>query len=385
VKILAISSLYPNALEPALGIFVEQQIVELAKLAEVRVVAPVVLKPLLNVGHTDVRKGIHVYHPRRVVIPKTGRSLYGELYYRGIRSCVNTLRQSFDFDVVLGYFAYPDGYAAMRVCREHNKPLCVAALGSDIKVYMNGCLRRMLTLKALKNAQKVVAVSADLAASMRSFGVDGKNIVTIPNGVDTGIFYHQDTATCRRQLGLPDDKQIILFVGNLKTVKGVLYLVEACALLEREHPGKYRTILVGDGELRRRVEAEIIRLRMQQHILLAGNRKHSSIPKWINASNVVCLPSLSEGCPNIIMEAFACGRPVVATNVGGIPELVTSEEYGYLVPPADAISLQNALHAALTRTWVPEQVARRSRGCSWQDNARLLHEHLQSLMGICAS
>lgn len=379
MNILVVSSLYPNILEPALGIFVEQQVRELARLSPVRVIAPVVLRPGIHVPLEEVRHDIHIHHPRRVVIPKIGRCFYGDLYYRGIRSAARAIKTTFDFDVILGYFAYPDGYAAMRLAWEHRKPLCVASLGSDIKVYARGFLRRRLTVRTLNAAQKVIAVSDELACSMKSLGVDTSRIVTLLNGVDKDLFHRQDRSAARKSLGIPDDKPIILFVGNLKEVKGVLYLVEACVRLMRENPGKYRAILVGDGEFRRRVEAEIIRAKMQQYILLAGARKHSSIPQWINASNVVCLPSVSEGCPNIVLEALACGRPVVATRVGGIPELVTSDEYGFLVPPRDPQALADALRAALERQWDPDAVARRAQGCSWQDNARMLHEHLLTM------
>jgi len=116
---------------------------------------------------------------------------------------------------------------------------------------------------------------------------------------------------------------------------------------------------------------------LQGHVLLAGQRPHQEIPWWFGAADLFCLATRSEGWSNVLLEAIACGRPVVSTRVGGNPEIVRDESLGLLVPPADDDALERAILFALDRPWDPEALAARARAHSWEAAAAAIVEEFQ--------
>lgn len=389
MNILVISSLYPNAAEPHKGIFVRQQVEALARIARVKVIAPLPWVPPLpglgkryahaHLSGKETAGETEIFHPRYAVIPGIARSLYGRLYFFGIVKTASAMRKDFDFDVVLAYYAYPDGYGASLLASLHKKPLCIVALGSDIKVFTKGFLRRRLTARALRRAHAVVAVSHDLAERMADLGVSREKITPLINGVDTSLFYPRDMREARRQLDLPQDERIVLFVGNLEHVKGIMYLLEAAVALRETEKDSFLLALVGEGTARGEIESFIDKHGLQNHIKLFGRRTHREIPLWMNSCDIFCLPSISEGCPNVVLEALACARPVVASAVGGIPELIESDKNGCLVPAGDAPALTRALQHTLEKQWDSVFLNRGAARFTWKENARILYTILQGI------
>src|SRR6185312_4175700 len=157
-------------------------------------------------------------------------------------------------------------------------------------------------------------------------------------------------------LGIPREAELISFVGWLAPSKGLKELLEAVAQLKRTRPN-ISLACIGEGPMDAQVRSLSELPGNSGTFRTLGAQTSTAIAEWLAASNVFCLPSYSEGCPNVVLEALACGRPVVATNVGGIPEIL-SPDCGAMVPPRDVPALAKALAESLDRDWHPERIAR---------------------------
>ena len=222
--------------------------------------------------------------------------------------------------------------------RLHRRPLVLSVRGSDIHLLGNGFLGWLNRL-TYKWMDAIIAVSGDIARKLEESGVDPQKIRVIYNGVDER-FFPQSQKAVRTQLDLPLSRFIILFIGLLAPVKGLDILLQAVPLLQEEKP---LFLLVGDGPLRAELQRQVEAENMQGQVLFIGARPTAEIPLWLNAADILVLPSYSEGRPNVVLEAQACGVPVVATRVGGTPELIRDGESGLLVDSGDAAALARAI------------------------------------------
>jgi glycosyltransferase involved in cell wall biosynthesis len=198
------------------------------------------------------------------------------------------------------------------------------------------------------------------------------------NGVEGDRFFPREQAEARRKLDLPTGRRIICFVGRLSREKAVDTLIEAMARFQAD-PEPPLLVIVGNGPAEGALRARAHALGLEPLVRFVGERHHSEVPDWISACDVFCLPSLREGCPNVVLEALASGRPVVASNVGGIPELV-SEAEGRLVPPQDPQALAQALRVVLERSWDPQALRASVRFLSWDHYGRTLFETVQEAL-----
>ena len=201
--------------------------------------------------------------------------------------------------------------------------------------------------RGLPWADRVVAVSRSLVESAVALGVDRARIDLVMNGVDTSLFHPRDRAEARAALGhAGDSRRWIVCVSRLREDKGTLDSVAAFTALAGERDDLVLA-LVGDGEARGAVETAL--RPFGDRVILSGARPLAEVPLWMGAADVVTLPSHHEGTPNVLLEALACGRRVVATAVGGIPDVVNDAALGTLVPAGDPAALAAALReAALT-------------------------------------
>ncbi len=268
-------------------------------------------------------------------------------------------------DLLLAYGIYPEGLAATLAARELGIPAVLGSRGSDLHS-IPGPLVRTLTRRALRLASKILTVSEDLHSRAIAMGVWPERVHTIRNGCDTAIFHQRSRAAARSALGIQVDMRMVLFAGRFQPVKGLPDLVDAFARLASSYP-KLRLVLAGEGRLKPDIQARADRCGVLDRVHFPGVCSPDRIAEWMAAADVFCLPSHSEGCPNVILEALSCGRPVVATNAGGIPELV-NQTNAILVPPRDPAALSRAMGAALERTWDEAAIARHSVR-SWDDVA----------------
>jgi len=256
--------------------------------------------------------------------------------------------ERFKPDLILSYYVYPEGYAALSAGKRLGVPVILGAIGSDINRIPDR-ISAFLTGKALREASFVLTVSEHLREQAIRLGASTKRTRAVRNGCDTMVFRLADRAAARAALGLDAESEVVVFVGWIASSKGLRELLDAVMRLRVSHPS-LRLFCIGEGPLQAELEGRAIGAGLADRIRFLGTLGSLEVSSWLAAADVFCLPSYAEGCPNSVIEALACGRPVVATNVGGIPELVNSES-GILVAPQDSEALAEALGEALSRRW----------------------------------
>lgn len=272
------------------------------------------------------------------------------------------LRRAKDFqpNMIHVHFAYPTGCAAVRCGKQMGIPSFLTVHGSDVHSLPQLCDKyRKGVIEAIQETNLVLAVSDSLrdAAAMLSKRQD---IKVHRIGIDLLRFAPTDRAAARSAVAeislLPG--QVVLFVGNLLQTKGVLDLLSAMS--EIKDVGTH-LVYVGAGPL----AAEIVRqarvLELQDRVHLLGPRPNSEVPMLINAADVVVLPSYKEGLPISLVEALACEKPVIASSVGGIPEVIVHNRTGLLVPPANSKALARDLRRLLADAFLSRALARAGR------------------------
>lgn len=182
-------------------------------------------------------------------------------------------------------------------------------------------------------------------------------------------FNPQDTEKCRQKLGLPLEKKILLTVGNCVAIKGHRYLIEAMKKIHDLYPDVL-CIIVGSGELYAKEQGLIDQLGVSDCVRMIGGKPHEEIPLWMNACDVFVLPSLNEGNPTVLVECLGCGKPFIGTRVGGIPEMISSDEYGLLCEPEDVQGLFRCLVDALDRKWDTKAILDYAAQYSWNNICR---------------
>jgi teichuronic acid biosynthesis glycosyltransferase TuaC len=359
MRVLIVTSQFPIAGEPNRGRPILQTVRALSRLADVRVLSPVATYPrwatprsyLFRAGDpTHTVDGCDVRYLDYPALPAISRPFNGWL-------CARTLHaplREFAPDVVLSYWLYPDAFGAMRAARRAGLPLVVGARGSDLRV--RDALSKRLTKPVLHAAQRILVVSEDLGrVAVRDYGADAGKIRAIANGCDARIFHPQPQADARAALGIEPDAELVTYVGRLVPEKGLRELLDAALALAPQRP-RLRFALVGEGPMRAELDARLAGSGLVVH--LPGAQGPAEVARWMAASDLVTLPSYSEGHPNVLVEALACGRPVVATPVGGIPEVVDAC-CGVLVPARDPQALAAGLVDVLDRDWDEAGLARR--------------------------
>jgi glycosyltransferase involved in cell wall biosynthesis len=351
MRILALTNLYPNPLQPHRGAFNRQQFRALAERHEVRVIAPI--------AWTDERSarraggaalpaerrvdcdGLKVAHPRYLFTPKVLRGQYGNMFRWSIAGAFRAAVEEFRPDLVLSAWAYPDGWAAVELGHRAGLPVIVKVHGSDILTLAKTPGRERGTAEAMRKADAVIAVSQDLANRVIEMGADAANVSVVYDGIDATRFHPGSREEARRLLGIPTDEPMILFVGNLVPVKGVDVLIAACAKMAAAGR-RFRCYLVGQGPLKAEFEQQIAAASLADRVTLVGPVLHAKLPDWFRAADVFVLPSHSEGVPCVLLEAAGCQTPFVASRVGGIPEIAHLND-GRLVPPGDPQLLSEAI------------------------------------------
>ena len=273
--------------------------------------------------------------------------------------------RAFKPDLLLAYWIYPDGHAAVQVARRLGVPCVVGALGSDIHVRSG--VNERLTRQTIGAADALLTVSVAMRqAAIRDYGAAPDKVHTIVNGFNTGVFGPQPQAQARAALGVDADAQLVVYVGRFVEAKGLRELLASLQALAPTHP-RLRLALIGDGVMRDELRSLIGRSGLDDRVLQPGGMEPAGVAQWIAASDVLTLPSWSEGYPNVVVEALACGRPVVATDVGGTREIVRADN-GILIPPRDVDALSRGLAEALQRRWDHAAIAAAMRR-SWDDVA----------------
>jgi glycosyltransferase involved in cell wall biosynthesis len=376
LRILTFSSLFPNSIDPAYGIFIYQRAAKLAERPgiELEIVSPVPYFP----GWLKIRRwrksaelpsqetiiDLTVHHPRYFLLPKVWMPLHALSMFVGCLPRILELHRRDPIDCIDAHFIYPDGMAAVLLGKYLKVPVVVSARGTDINVYPSFRFIRPMIRWTLQQADAIIAVSAALMQGMVALGIDPGKIHVIPNGVDVKRFSRLSSEQVRTQLNLPANSQILLSVGALISSKGHQLLIRAFARVAPLHPALHLYIL-GDGPFRRELERLVAELGLQERVHLPGKQPNEVLCLWYNAAEASCLASAREGWPNVVTESLACGTPVVATRVGGIPEILHSPELGVLTDET-VESIAAGLEQALSQTWSRPKISEMTRQRTWQ-------------------
>jgi len=392
VRVLVLSSVFPNTLRPSFGIFVRERSRRIATHCAVEVVAPVAWFPFnrlirgrarSDVPYQEVDGELPVHHPRVFSLPAIGKSLDGLFYFFSVFFFVRRLRRRFPFDVIDVHFAYPDGIAAVLLGKAFSCPVVLTMRGNEIEAE-RFVLRRWQMGLAARRA-RVVVVGAGLRDLAARLGAPQARV--IPNGVDVSVFRPSDRRTARRALGLPQACRILVSVAAFVPRKGHEQILDLLPGLRRAIPALLYVAVgnPGGGESRLRcIEERVRREGLGDCVRLAVARPHGEIALWLAAADAFCLATEREGSSNAILEALACGLPVVTTDIPANREVIREGENGFLVPYFDAAAFSAAILRALEGDWDRRAIAR-SVGRTWEDVAGEAVEELRAAVAASPS
>lgn len=372
MRVLTFTNLYPNAVQPRHGIFVEHRMRQLAASgeADVRVVAPVPWVPLddpafrqfavlARVPKADERHGITIRHPRFPAIPKiTGWINPYSMALAALPTIRRMRRESGDFDLIDAHFVYPDGAAAVLLGGWLGKPVVVTARGTDLNEFPSYRVPRTWIRWVARRAAALITVSAALREELIKLSVPPERITVLRNGVDFEIFHLVDRAAVRAALGLT--RPTLVSVGHLVENKGHHFVIEAL----RELPD-VDLVIVGDGPMRADLVALAERLGVGSRIRWTGTLLQSQIAQYYAAATATVLASRSEGMPNVLLESLACGTPAIATDVGGIGEVVCAPEAGVLMHSRSGAAIVDAYRELMRDPPQPAAVRQHAERFSW--------------------
>ena len=361
LKLLFVSNLFPDTAQPYRGLDNATLLHRLRESCEVRVISP---RPTLPFRWKPPQcrpqdQGLMPHYVPAPYIPKVGSRWNHKLMARAVREPLRRLKAEFGFDVVLCSWLYPDACAMGLLSEESGFPFVAISQGSDAHQYLRIPARRKAITLALERSRGVITRSAELGRLLAAAGVGASKLRTVYNGVDLDLFKPGDRQAARKELSLPLDAPIVLFVGNFYPVKNPMLLVRSHRRL-REIIPDCQVLMIGGGDMEKE-----IREGAAEGVILLGRRSSEEIARYMRAADLLCVPSRNEGVPNVILEAFASGLRVVATRVGGISEVLTNDGLGTLVPSEDESALTTALVEALKRPLDPDRIRKHAMQFSW--------------------
>ncbi len=371
LRVLTLSSLFPSSARPSFGVFVETRLRHLVKDMDVeaRVVAPVPWFPLENplfggyaeqarTPRYEVRHGLKVWHPRYTVIPKIGMRWTPKALERAfLRGVMRVREDGFDFDVIDAHYLYPDGVAAANLGKKLGKPVIMTARGSDVtEIARQYPQYRSVIMDAVFSCAHVITVSESLRKELVGYGASPDKITTLRNGVDTERFVPTGE---RAKQAAP---KVLLFVGWLIPRKRPDLVLKAASKLPN-----VLVRFVGIGPDEKRLRKLAFELGIEQRVQFLGQQPPEAMPAHFTAADVLMLPSEREGWANVLLEAMACGTPVVSSAVDGALDLVTVPEAGRLVENNDPEAYASAIRDLLASPPDRTRVRAYARNFSWQD------------------
>ncbi len=376
LSVVVVTNLFPSTVRPHRAAYNRQQFQRLAEKHNVTVLVAVgFLEWIRNIGKFKIRqlKQLNIRYFPFFYVPRIAVFMHSFYLFCSLIPQIPFVYRTRP-DVLLASWGFPDAVASLVWCRILGIPAVIKVHGTDINVKATMPGQRIQICWALRNAGAVVAVSDALCQRLLDLGVPKEKIRLLYNGVDLDVFEPKPQIEARNFLGIEPHQKLILFVGNLELTKGCKELLFAFSELLKEDKNIHLH-LVGRGRAEKELNQISSSAGCLDNVHFWGEVKHDSLTQWYNAADLFCLASYNEGVPNVLLEAMACGLPVVATNVGGIPEIVSSEN-GLLVERNDSEGLAVALRTALAKKWDAEAITRSIHRYSWDRNLEELEQVL---------
>jgi glycosyltransferase involved in cell wall biosynthesis len=393
--VLVWSSLFPGPAQPQAGIFIRERMFRVGKELPLTVISPQPWFPMQGLirrfrphfrpelPRTERQQGVEVLRPRYLSFPGVLKSLDGVLMAIGARGTVLRLRRQGRADVIDAHFGYPDGYAASLVARWAGLPYTVTMRGTEQRHSRDPALRKRL-VAGLRGASRVFAVSASLQRVAVQLGIDEGSVMVVGNGVDSSRFQPLPRDEARRALGLDAGARVLVTVGGLVERKGFHRVIACLPDLLARYPGLCY-LCVGapgpEGDYSATLHAQVAGLGLQQRVRFLGGMPPEQVRRVLSAADVMVLATRNEGWANVLLEALACGVPVVATDVGGNAEVISRADLGSIVPFDDHPALVRAIQDALGRDWDRDGIRRYAADNDWSTRVPVLVREFRSIAG----
>ncbi len=361
MKILFLSHLYPNNINPSFGMFIHNKIKQIVDAGhQVRIIAPVPYVPKIlkfkpkwleysKIKQHNIIDGVRINYTRYLNLPGARfHPISCYTMYYGIQPVLNSLMEKFKPDILHTNTATPDGFVGVLIKKKYKIPLISSLRGSDINIYPHrDKFTMLLTKKVISDSDQVISVSKDLSATAEKITSPKKKIKVIYNGCDLNIFSFNKhfRLLIRKKLNISDKAKVIIFIGQVEKSKGVYELIKSFNDLAQKYSDLH--LIIAGNRLEEPSLDYLVSGNLKNRIHFAGRQPYKEIPHFLSAADVFVLPSYNEGLPNVVLEAMACGLPVVATKVGGIPEAVEHGKSGFLVNKKDVKSLTNYINILL--------------------------------------
>jgi len=370
-NLLVISNSFPNRDNTFVGdIFVKEQIKYLRHYFDnVYVISPVAygMERLRKTKHFDYQiDNVRIFFPKYINNPlfwHYGRSLWVDLEARAIMSLIE--KEELHFDLIHAHFTWPSGAVAVRLKKSLRLPVVITEHTHET-LYKAIRERNPYYTNTWRECDAIIRVNKKDISQICRCGVDSSKVYSIANGYDLRKYYPIDKEKACQLLSLPRDLKIVLNISRLYEEKGQKYLISAINDIVKDRDDIV-CYIGGTGPLKDDLEQQIASLNIQRYVKLAGFIPDEQMNLWINAADIFVLPSLGEGNPTIMFECLGCGKPFVGTTVGGVPEVITSDDYGLLVEPADPKDLARKILMALGREWDREAILKYAEQYTWEN------------------
>jgi len=275
-------------------------------------------------------------------------------------------KQKIKFDIIHAHHTWPRGYAAIKLGEKYNVPT-VITIHENQELFLKEFSSRSEKYKVVwENADALIRVNPRDITSLKKFN---QNTYYIPNGFNPKKFYTMEGKKAREILELSRNKKVLFSLGDLVERKGFHYLVDAIAEIVKARVDVL-CIIGGSGPMSKKLKKRINKLNLQEYVKLVGFIPDKELTYWMNAADIFVLPSLSEGNPTVMFESLGVGLPFVGTKVGGVPEIITSDEYGLLVEPANPEDLAEKILIALEKEWNREKIIEYAEQFTWENIAK---------------
>jgi len=391
--LVVFSSLFPSEQEPLAGVFIRERMFRVGRELPVTVVSPQPWFPLqallrrLQPGYRPEKSrhesmdGVEILRPRFLAVPGLWRRMDGLAMALASWRCVRKLHRAGRADIIDAHFAYPDGYAAGLLARWTGVPFTITMRGTEPRHATDPALRPLVQ-RAVCGAVRVFAVSGSLQDVARRLGAPDDRTLVVGNGVDLRNFSPIGQGEARLQLGLPIDARVLVTVGGLVERKGFHRVIDCMPELLTRFPNLHYIVVGGpspEGDWSGRLREQADRLGVQRHVHFLGPRKPKELHVPLSAADAFVLASSNEGWANVLLEAMACGLPVVATRVGGNAEVVARDDLGIVVPFGDSQALLSAIEQALQRNWDRRRIRAYAEENQWDTRVRMLVDEFRNI------
>lgn len=307
---------------------------------------------------------VHIYMAALWYLPvKFFYDLLGDYHFRAVSKIIK--KNNIKFDLIHSHFTWTAGYVGAKLKEKYHKPFVLTIHENNIWLDEELKSKNEKKYNTWRNADYLIRVNKQTVKDLKTFN---NNTVYISNGFNEGLFIKRDKMKARRLLGIDLKKKVLLSVGNLEEYKGQIYLIRAINILVNEFGVKnLKLYIIGEGSRRRNLEQEIRKFKIEDYVVLLGSKLHTDIPIWMNSCDIFVLPSLSESFGIVQLEAFACGKPVVATKNEGSKQVVTGEYLGLLCKIGDPEDLAKAISKALERKWNEKEIIKHANSFTWDN------------------